>query len=368
MHKFSRVALLLSCSTLFACSDGGDSSNPATEIPAEPQEPPRPALELTYAEPPIALEGINAEYAADVPYGDGERNVFDIYLPRDCDEPTPLVVYIHGGGFTGGDKSSAHQTFGEDIREFLQSCVAYASINYTLLEVPEAGGDLVAAAEQGGVLTSMQDSAYALQFMRYYYESLNLDVDNVALYGGSAGAGTALWLGTHDDMADPDAGDPVLRESTRVQAVGALATQATYDLLDWTGILAPVIEPFAEVLGGTDIVTVSQAIGTESYLLTFLGVASVEELETQANIDYRADIDMLELMDSGDAPIYVHNFETSPDDLLNLFLHHGLHAIAVHDRAVEVGLESVGYSEQPGFLLEDPSAEGHVSFLLRHIR
>ncbi|TXS92281.1 hypothetical protein [Parahaliea aestuarii] len=368
MTYFTRIALLLTCSTLFACSDSGDSHNNTPVTPPEPSEPPRPALALTYSEAPIALDGINAEFAADVSYGDKERNVFDIYLPRDCDDPTPLVIYIHGGGFTGGDKGSAHENFGNDIREFLQNCVAYASINYTLLEVPDADGDIVAAAEQGGVLTSMQDSARALQFMRYYFDSLNLDVDNVALYGGSAGAGTALWLGTHDDMADPEAGDPVLRESTRVSAVGALATQATYDLIDWTDILAPVIEPFAALLGGTDIVTVSQAIGTENYLLTFLGATSVDELESQANIDYRANIDMLELMDAGDAPIYVHNYETSPDDLLNLFLHHGLHAIAVHDRAVEVGLESVGYSEQPGFILQDPSGEDHVSFLMRHIR
>ncbi len=367
MPHFARLALLLGCSLLFACSDSGDSHNtPVT--PPEPNEPPRPALELTFSEAPIALDGINAEFAADVPYGDKARNVLDIYLPRDCDDPTPLVIYIHGGGFTGGDKSSAHERFGDDIRAFLQNCVAYASINYTLLEVPEAGGDMSAAAAQGGVLTSMNDSARALQFMRYYFESLNLDVDNVALYGGSAGAGTALWLGTHDDMADPDAEDAVLRESTRVKAVGALATQSTYDLVDWEAILLPVIEPFEAILGGTDIITVAQAIGTENYLLTFLGVASVAEVDTQDNIDYRANVDMLELMDSGDAPIYVHNYETSPDDLLNLFLHHGLHAIAVYDRAVEVGLEAVGYSEQPGYLLEDPSGEGHVSFLMRHIR
>ena len=40
---------------------------------------------------------------ADVRYGEHERNVLDLYLAK-SDKPTPLVLYIHGGGFRGGDK------------------------------------------------------------------------------------------------------------------------------------------------------------------------------------------------------------------------------------------------------------------------
>ncbi len=296
----------------------------------------------------------------------GERNVFDIYLPN-CDGPTPLVIYIHGGGFTGGDKSGTHSQNAAHIQEFLQNCVAYATINYFLLTVPAADGDLQAAAAQGGVLTSLQDTARALQFMRYHHQSLNLDANNVAMYGGSAGAGASLWLGNHDDMADPGNADPVLRESTRIQATGALATQSTYDLLLWEDILLPITMPFAETLGGTDIPSVAAAVGASNYLLTFLGVASLEEISSAENIAYRANVDMLGLMDASDAPIYVHNFDTGFGDLLNLFLHHGLHAIAVKDRADEVGLHSVAYVDDPVYGLEDPSGEDLPSFFLRHI-
>ncbi|MDX1736561.1 MAG: hypothetical protein R3228_19435, partial [Halioglobus sp.] len=217
---------------------------------------------------------------------------------------------------------------------------------------------------------SLRDTARALQFMRYHYQSLNLDPENVALYGGSAGAGASLWLGTHDDMADPDNEDPVLRESTRVKAVAALATQATYDLLLWEEILLPVTEPFAAALGGTDVVSIAQGLGVTNYLFTFLGVGSVEDIRSAENAAYRADVDMLALMDAGDAPIYVHNFDTGFDDLLNMFLHHGVHAHAVKDRADAVGLHSVAYVEDddPRFVLQDPSGEDFPSFLLRHIR
>jgi hypothetical protein len=348
----------LALCVLAACSDGNDNTNNAIEA--------RPALELSYTAAPVDLSGITAQYAEDVRYGEAERNVFDIYLP-DCDEPTPLVIYIHGGGFTGGDKSGATSNAAA-IREFLQECVAYASINYTLLKVPSAAQGVSSIVAQGGVLTSLEDAARALQFMRYHYSSLNIDIENVALYGVSAGAGASLWLGTHGEMADPDNEDPVLRESTRVKAVGALATQSTYDLLVWETVLLPITESLEGVLGGTDIPTVAQAVGATNYLLTFLGVDSIDAIYTPENEAYRANVDMLAMMDSGDAPVYVQNYETGFDNLLNMFLHHGLHALAVKERADAVGLESVAYSEEPAYPLTDPSGEGLTSFLLRHIQ
>ena len=42
----------------------------------------------------------------DLSYGEGEANKFDLYLPADdAKETYGLVVYLHAGGFTSGDKS-----------------------------------------------------------------------------------------------------------------------------------------------------------------------------------------------------------------------------------------------------------------------
>jgi acetyl esterase/lipase len=93
------ISLLLSLAT--ACSNGNGNN---FEFDS------RPPLELTLSDLPAALSDTGADFAQDVPYGEGERNLFDIYLP-DCDEPTGLVIYIHGGGFTGGDKSSGRWAY-----------------------------------------------------------------------------------------------------------------------------------------------------------------------------------------------------------------------------------------------------------------
>lgn len=65
----------------------------------------------------------------DISYDDGEANKFDLYLPRDnSKESYGLVVYLHAGGFTQGDKS-------EDVEMLSWLCskgYVAAGINYTL--------------------------------------------------------------------------------------------------------------------------------------------------------------------------------------------------------------------------------------------
>jgi acetyl esterase/lipase len=205
--------------------------------------------------------------------------------------------------------------------------------------------------------------------MRYHYQSLNLDPENVAVWGRSAGAGTALWLGTHDDMADPGNTDPVLRESTRVKAIGAIATQSTYDILAWEAVLQPLVNALVPgVFPSSDFEDVAAGLGATSYLLRFLGAESFEQLHAPEYLAYRENVDMLKQMDSGDAPIFVANRTPGLSNPLNFVLHHSLHALAVQARAEEVGLESVAYSNDPAWPLEDPSGEELTSFLLRHVR
>ena len=101
---------------------------------------------------------------------------------------------------------------------------------------------------------------------------------------------------------------------------------------------------------------------------------SVEELESLEKRPYLENIDMIGNMDASDAPIWAFNDSTlfTGDaefaSLTNLFLHHALHVIALHDRAQAVGLENVMSVVDPLFVLKDPPGEDHISFLIRHIK
>jgi acetyl esterase/lipase len=147
-----------------------------------------------------------------VSYGPYPSNVLDLWLAK-SGKPTPLVIFIHGGGFIGGDKKVLDAKF---IRGCLGCGISIASINYRL-----APTDIFPAP--------MLDGARAVQFLRSKSAAWNLDASRVACFGNSAGAGISLWLAFHKDLADPASPDPVARQSTRLTCAGATNAQTTYD-------------------------------------------------------------------------------------------------------------------------------------------
>ncbi len=148
---------------------------------------------------------------ADVKYGPHERNVMDVWL-AESKQPTPVLVSIHGGGFSHGNKSVESA-----VRDAcLKAGISVVAITYRLSQ------DAIAPAQ-------FHDAARAIQFIRHNATEWNIDPQRIAATGGSAGAGLSLWLGFHDDMADPDSDDPVLRESTRLSCMAVSNGQTSYD-------------------------------------------------------------------------------------------------------------------------------------------
>ncbi len=148
----------------------------------------------------------------DVRYGEHERNVFDLYLAT-SENPTPLVIYIHGGGFRAGDKKGVSAKL---VRLLNAAGVSVASLNYPLTDTEHFP-------------RQMHDPARAVQFLRHRAGKWNLDPERFGATGGSAGAGISLWLGFHDDLAEPSNGDPVARQSTRLTAMAVSGAQISYD-------------------------------------------------------------------------------------------------------------------------------------------
>ena len=173
---------------------------------------------LFAVDPPKQLPPTHAE----VSYGPHARNVVDFWK-ADGDGPRPLLVYIHGGGWTGGDKK---QDTSKTIQPFLNKGISCAAINYRLTgEAP--------------LPAPVHDAARAIQFLRTKAAEWNIDTKHIALTGTSAGACTSMWLLLHDDLADPKSTDPVLRESTRVCAAAVASGQTSIDPKVIEGWLGP---------------------------------------------------------------------------------------------------------------------------------
>ena len=160
-----------------------------------------------------------------VSYGPHEKQKLNFWK-IDAEKPAPLLVHIHGGGWLGGKKN---ETISPNL---LKQGYSYCSIGYRL-----AGVELLPAA--------VHDAARAIQFLRSKAAEWNIDPTRIAVTGGSAGAASSLWLAYHDDLADPESKDPVLRYSSRVCGAIGIGGQTTLDpfLLDKTIGLAAIRHP-----------------------------------------------------------------------------------------------------------------------------
>jgi hypothetical protein len=162
---------------------------------------------------------------ADVPYGTHERQVLDFYKAS-SDAPTPVLLFIHGGGWVNGDKANPGS-----VRECLAAGISVVSINYRYSTQAHIAGVMPP------VKWPLEDAARALQFVRSKAAEWNLRKDRIGASGGSAGACSSLYLAFHDDLADPKSPDPVARESTRLRCAAVIGAQTSLDpkqLIAWT--------------------------------------------------------------------------------------------------------------------------------------
>ncbi|MEI6647322.1 MAG: alpha/beta hydrolase [bacterium] len=160
-----------------------------------------------------------------VSYGPHYSQVFDFWK-AESPLPTPVVMYIHGGGWGQGTRRDVG-----GLEDYLKAGISVVAVDYRFIAQASAEG-LVPP-----VRGPMHDVARALQFVRRQAVEMGLRKDRIAVTGGSAGACSSLWLAFHKDLADPASSDPVARESTRPYCVAVSVPQTTLDpqqMKKWT--------------------------------------------------------------------------------------------------------------------------------------
>ncbi|MBN4060905.1 alpha/beta hydrolase fold domain-containing protein [bacterium AH-315-I18] len=191
-NNIKRVALILSTVVCFSC----------TSLTAQPHMIPT---------------------HKDIAYGPHPKNVLDIYQ-ADSSQPTPVLVFIHGGAFSGGDKTK------NAIKLLFEQClnnnISVVSINYQLSTDKDYHFKY---SKETPVPPAFENVALAVQFIRHHATQYNIDKKKLAVSGGSAGGGLTLWLAFSDDRANPKDKDPIRHESTKPVCVIPFFAQTTYD-------------------------------------------------------------------------------------------------------------------------------------------
>lgn len=187
----------------------------AADAPAK-----KPAAQPKKAAPPLPPPTL-----ANVAYGTHERQALDFWKAK-TDKPTPLLFFIHGGGWVGGDKGLVRE-----LIACLDAGISIVSINYRYSWQAQLAG------VKPPVEWPLHDAARALQFVRSKAGEWNIDKRRIGASGTSAGACSSLWLAFHKDMADPKSGDLIARESTRLWCAVVRGAQTSLDpqqLKEWT--------------------------------------------------------------------------------------------------------------------------------------
>jgi predicted esterase len=125
---------------------------------------------------------------------DGQNLGLDFYSPlSDNDEKRPLILYVHGGGFSSGSRNSPQ------IVKFCKKLAGYgfntATISYRLtrMDKPEGFGcDCPAIDKMNTFQMAVEDLQDATHFLIQNRESLGIDPLKIILAGSSAGAETVL--------------------------------------------------------------------------------------------------------------------------------------------------------------------------------
>jgi acetyl esterase/lipase len=124
---------------------------------------------------------------------DGHPLQLDLYIPTTGPGPFPLVVWIHGGGWSGGDKALGA---GSSALRLLPRGIAVASVNYRLTSQSGQWGSFPVIFP-----AQINDVKGAVRWLRANAGTYNLDASRFGSWGSSAGGHLSALLGTSGGVA-----------------------------------------------------------------------------------------------------------------------------------------------------------------------
>lgn len=279
-----------------------------------------------FGRPAPVPAGVKVE--RNIPYVEhGHRNqVLDLFLPEaPSAKPWPLLIWIHGGAWLGGDQASPPVVY------LLSKGFAVASIQYRM------SSDAVWPAQA-------HDCKAAVRWLRANAARYHLAPDHFGVGGDSAGGHLAAFVGTSGEVPQIEGDLGVTNVSSRVQAV-----------IDW--------------FGPTDLVIMGQQAGPHSMIQHDRADSPESRLvggPIQEKRDLAATANPLTYIDKNDPAFLVMHGD---NDQLVPLAQSVILAKALIDAGVEVTMKTI-----PGAGHEGPefhTAESRrlmEEFLARHLK
>ena len=154
-----------------------------------------------------------------------QENKLDLYVPRGATGPTPVLMYIHGGGWVGGTKESSVLR----ILPYLEMGWAVANVEYRLGAVARAPA-------------AVEDGLCALRWVIRNAGQYNLDTSRIVTTGNSAGGHLALTTGMIPASAGLDRECPGSEELSVAAIINWYGITEVGDLLDGPNIKSYAVE------------------------------------------------------------------------------------------------------------------------------
>jgi acetyl esterase/lipase len=140
----------------------------------------------------------------DIEYGKvGDRALLlNLYTPEKLEKPAPGLIFIHGGGWTSGNRNDyKYYTVRYAKRGFVVATISYRF------------------AQEAHFPAALQDAKCAVRWMRENAEKYHVDPNHIGVIGGSAGGHLAMMVGYTPNVPEFEGDGGHAGVSSRVQAV-----------------------------------------------------------------------------------------------------------------------------------------------------
>lgn len=265
-----------------------------------------------------------------IPYADvSDSEYLDLYVP-DSEEPVPLLILVHGGGFLFGDSDTRQcQLMYQYFRDHGYAC---ASINYRL-------------AGEASYPAAVEDVKAAVRFLRANAEKYGYDPNRFAIWGESAGGYLAVAAGVTED--DEYNGVKFIGEEELAKPVSAKVSA----IVDFYGCceLGKMDEQFRELKIPKVVTSIAASWGWQA--MRESGYDSFEEIWLDKTFDSMSENERVQV-----SPVWYAKKNLNENSDLSVMIWHG-------DADITVPYLQ---SENLAQLLTDKLGEDKVSYRLFH--